>query len=84
MNKLLLFVLLWGIAETVCGQQANFRQAEKFRKVGSEIGSLKVTPHFLEGSNKFWYNYKTSNGTCWIRSVGARNCYLIIIIWLRN
>ncbi len=65
MNKLLLFVLLWGIAETVCGQQANFRQAEKFRKVGSEIGSLKVTPHFLEGSNKFWYNYKTSNGTCW-------------------
>ncbi len=65
MNKLLLFVLLWGIAETVCGQQANFRQAEKFRKVGSEIGSLKVTPHFLKGSNKFWYNYKTSNGTCW-------------------
>lgn len=53
MNKLLLFVLLWGIAETVCGQQANFRQAEKFRKVGSEIGSLKVTPHFWKGAINF-------------------------------
>ncbi len=38
MNKLLLFVLLWGIAETVCGQQANFRQAEKFESDSSFFG----------------------------------------------
>lgn len=65
MNRVMLFVLMCGMTGTVCAQQANFRQAEKFRKAGSETGSLKVSPHFLEGSDKFWYSYKTSEGTSW-------------------
>lgn len=65
MIRWILFLLLWGVAGTVCGQKANFRQAEKFRKAGAEMGSLKVNPHFLKGDDKFWYNYKTSEGTCW-------------------
>ncbi|MDE5611296.1 MAG: DPP IV N-terminal domain-containing protein, partial [Odoribacter sp.] len=64
-NRFLLFVFLWSVAGTVCGQKANFRQAEKFRKADSEVGSLNVTPHFLKGSDKFWYSYKTGEGTCW-------------------
>ena len=59
MNRFLLFVFLWSVAGTVYAQKADFRQAEKFRKAGSEVGSLNVTPHFLEGSDKFWFSYKT-------------------------
>ena len=65
MNRFLLFVFLWSVAGTVYAQKANFRQAEKFRKAGSEVGSLNVTPHFLEGSDKFWFSYKTGEGTNW-------------------
>lgn len=65
MNRFLLFVFLWSVAGTVCAQKANFRQAEKFRKAASEVGSLNVTPHFLKGSDKFWYSYKTGEGTNW-------------------
>ncbi|MDE6451510.1 MAG: S9 family peptidase, partial [Odoribacter sp.] len=65
MNRVMLFVLMCGMTGMVCAQQANFRQAEKFRKAGSETGSLKVSPHFLKGSDKFWYSYKTSEGTSW-------------------
>lgn len=44
-------------------QKADYRQAEKFRKAGGEIGSLSVKPNFLKKSDKFWYSYKTGEGT---------------------
>lgn len=50
---------------TVFAQQANFKQAEKFRKAGAEIGSLSVQPNFLKDSDQFWYSYRTGDGTHW-------------------
>lgn len=44
-------------------QQADYSQAEKFRKVGDAVGSLRVQPNFLKDSDKFWYSYKTGDGT---------------------
>ena len=55
MNKKWMTILL--VCFVVCGtqaQKANFRAAEKFRKVADEVGSLQVSPHFLEDSDKFW------------------------------
>lgn len=43
--------------------KADYRQAEKFRLIGSEMGSLSVQPHFLKNSDKFWFLYKTGEGT---------------------
>lgn len=40
----------------VCGtqaQKANFRAAEKFRKVADEVGSLQVSPHFWKTAINF-------------------------------
>ena len=54
-----------GVLESAWGQRANFKQAEKFRKAGEEIGSLNVAPHFLKKSDKFWFSYRTSEGTQW-------------------
>ena len=63
MNKKWMTILL--VCFVVCGtqaQKANFRAAEKFRKVADEVGSLQVSPHFLEDSDKFWYSYRTGDG----------------------
>ncbi len=54
-----------GIGSVAVGQTANYEQAEKFRRAGSEVGSLSVTPHFLKDSDCFWYSYKTGEGTRW-------------------
>lgn len=48
---------------SVWGQKANYKQAEKFRTAGSEVGSLSVSPNFLKNSDKFWFTYKTGEGT---------------------
>lgn len=61
--RLILFLLACGLTLSASGQKANFKQAEKFRKAGAEIGTLKVQPEFLKNSDKFWYFYKTSEGT---------------------
>ena len=61
--KLVLLGVIWGLVIPLFGQKANYRQAEKFRKAAWETGSLNVRPHFLENSDKFWYSYKTEDGT---------------------
>lgn len=63
--RFILWVAACCLAGTVTGQKADFKQAEKFRKAGSEIGSLKVQPEYLKKSDKFWYVYKTGDGTGW-------------------
>lgn len=46
----------------VVGQKANYKQAEKFRKIGGEVKSLNVAPKFLKNSDKFWFSYETGEG----------------------
>ena len=65
MNRVFLLVVFLGMTVSLSAQKANFQQAERFRKISSEIGSLRVEANFLEGSEKFWYSYKTSEGIHW-------------------
>lgn len=65
MIRFILLLLMCGVLESAWGQRANFKQAEKFRRAGEEIGSLNVAPHFLKKSDKFWFSYRTSEGTQW-------------------
>lgn len=46
-------------------QKANYKEAERFMYGNAEklVGSTKVSPHFLKESDKFWYSYKTGDGT---------------------
>ncbi len=59
-------------------QQADYVQAEKFRKIGEEVGSLKVVPHYLKNSDKFWFSYKTGDGTryYWVDPVQKTKSFL--------
>lgn len=61
-KRLFVFFLACCIVGIVRAQQANFRAAEKFRQIAEEVGSLRVEPHFLKNSDKFWYSYKTGDG----------------------
>ena len=65
MNKFIMSLLIWGLAGSVFGQKANFKQAEKFRKAASEVGSLSVHPNFLKNKDQFWFSYRTGEGTQW-------------------
>lgn len=65
MNKFIVFLLFCGLVESAWAQKANFKQAEKFRKVASEVGSLSVNPHFLKDKDQFWFSYRTGEGTKW-------------------
>ena len=44
-----------------------YTQARKFAPSNAEqwLFSYTVTPHYFKGSSKFWYDYKTSDGTRW-------------------
>lgn len=61
--KLIVGFVICCCTGSVSAQQANFVQAEKFRQINAEIGSLNVIPNFLKDSDKFWYSYKTGEGT---------------------
>ncbi|MDA7951622.1 MAG: hypothetical protein MPJ24_09065, partial [Pirellulaceae bacterium] len=47
--------------------RANFKQAYKYNSsyLRQLQYSTSVTPHFVGKSGKFWYDYKTSDGTYW-------------------
>ncbi len=60
--KLFVFMAAWAVTFPVFGQKANYKQAEKFRKIGSEVKSLSVAPKFLKDSDKFWFSYETGEG----------------------
>ena len=44
---------------------ANYELAERFsqKKVGQMVYSTRITPNWFAGSDRFWYSYKTSQGT---------------------
>ena len=45
----------------------NYLLAAKFSpsRLGKMVFSTSVDPHWLKKSNRFWYNYKTTNGEAW-------------------
>lgn len=46
---------------------ANYNQAARFsaKKVGQMVYSTSVRPNWFAGSDRFWYSWKTSEGTRW-------------------
>ncbi len=47
--------------------KAKYDLASRWRaaKVGKMVFSTSVTPHWLEASDRFWYNYETPAGMKW-------------------
>ena len=45
--------------------RANYGLAARFsqKKVGQMVYSTRITPHWFAGDDRFWYSYKTSEGT---------------------
>ena len=46
---------------------ANYNQAARFsaKNVGQMVYSTSVRPNWFAGSDRFWYSWKTSEGTRW-------------------
>ena len=70
MKKLLFIILTTIICFNAFGQQtpitkANYDLAEQFseKKVNQMVFSTQVKPNWFKNSNKFWYSYKTPQGT---------------------
>ena len=44
---------------------ANYDLAERFsqKKVGQMVYTTRITPHWFAGSDRFWYSWKTAEGT---------------------
>lgn len=66
-NLLTLLFLLIGIglfAQKVPVTKANYELAAKFspNRLKNMVYSTSVNPHWLKNGEKFWYNYKTSEG----------------------
>ena len=57
------------IAPTLQAQEVlpEYTQARRFAPSNAEqwLFSYTVTPHYFHNSSKFWYDYKTSDGTRW-------------------
>ncbi|MDF2191466.1 DPP IV N-terminal domain-containing protein [Paraflavitalea sp. CAU 1676] len=47
--------------------KANYQQAARFapRKIGKLVFSTSVDPHWLKKSDRFWYEYETTDGKKW-------------------
>ena len=45
--------------------KANYELASRFsqKRVGQLVYTTRITPHWFAGSDRFWYSYKTSQGT---------------------
>lgn len=70
MKKFFLALLLLASCSYAWAQQtpitkANYDLAERFsaKKVGSMVFSTSIRPNWFLNSDKFWYSYKTTNGT---------------------
>ncbi len=65
--SLILFVFMFVLAPVVSAQhqQANYQLAARFApyKMQQLLYSTSVNPKWIEGSEKFWYDWKTSEGT---------------------
>jgi dipeptidyl aminopeptidase/acylaminoacyl peptidase len=60
-SNIIVFILFSLLANA---QKADFKAAEKFRaeNLTSKYGDLSVNVNWIEGSDIFWYSYKTSSG----------------------
>lgn len=69
MKKLFLLIALavcsFAYAQQTPVTKANYDLAERFsaKKVGQMVFSTDVRPNWFKNSDKFWYTYKTTNGT---------------------
>ena len=45
--------------------KANYEQAARFsaKRVGQMVYTTRITPHWFAGDDRFWYSYKTAQGT---------------------
>ena len=63
-----LLAALFGLASAVMGRvpvrSANYDLASRFsaKRVDRMVFSTRVRPHWFKGSNKFWYEWRTSEG----------------------
>lgn len=69
MKKILLLAMLsaycaFGVAQE---RLLEYLQAEKFtqEKLNNMLFSTRVTPNWMQKGSKFWYEYKTTQGTNW-------------------
>ena len=68
MNKLLLLLLSFFAVLTISAQDTptpNYRAAAKYSPINlaKMVHSTSVSPHWLKKGNRFWYGYKTSEGS---------------------
>lgn len=69
MKKMLLLAVLSVLCTFGAAQERlpEYLQAEKFtqEKLNNMLFSTKVTPNWMQKGSKFWYEYKTTQGTNW-------------------
>ncbi len=68
MKRFLLVLTTLLIAGSASAQTTNrYELAERFTapKLQKMLFSTSVDPHWFKSGEKFWYSYKTSNGTMW-------------------
>lgn len=70
MRKISLFFVFLSVVAVGVAQQApepNYNLAARFapKKLGKLIFSTSVDPHWLKKSDRFWYEYQTTNGKSW-------------------
>jgi dipeptidyl-peptidase-4 len=68
MNKLLLSFLSFFAVIVISAQETpkpNYRAAAKYspKNIAKMVHSTSVNPHWLKKGNRFWYAYKTSDGS---------------------
>ena len=65
MKKLFLTILLVAAATAAARQKPNYEHASRFsiKRTSKMVFSTSVRPEWFRGSNKFWYSWKTSEGT---------------------
>jgi len=65
LNWLLLLVLTTSVLSAQETPTPNYRAAAKYspKKLAKLVHSTTVNPHWLKKGNRFWYQYKTSNGS---------------------
>jgi dipeptidyl aminopeptidase/acylaminoacyl peptidase len=68
------FVAFLFIAGSAQAQTANFDLAERFTqaRMNKMVGSLSVSPRWIEDENRFWYAYETPEGKNWYMVDAAR------------
>jgi dienelactone hydrolase len=68
MKKSILFFVMIFTVSVILAQETptpNYRQAAKYspKNLAKMVHSTSVSPHWLKKGNRFWYSYKTSEGS---------------------